>query len=86
MNDTPQQPMLTPTEGDMTQEQHTAFILRIFQYLVETSDNGVLEVDLNDVMAKTTGRILQVRMEGHTFQARTMQGLLAPQAGEVPIQ
>ena len=70
--------VVTPTQGDMSQQDHTAFILRIFMYWVERQAAKQVTVDLRDVMARTRGRQLQVALQGHVFEARTIADLTLP--------
>lgn len=79
VEDKPQ--LVTPTSGAMTQDEHTAFILRVFMYLVEKR-NQRIKVDLSDVMHKTRGRQLQIQLNGHIFEARTIADLILPTAEE----
>lgn len=65
---------ITPTEGDYDDRQHMGFILRIFMHFVELTPNKIMNVNLNDVMASTTGRQMQVRLDGEIFEARTIAG------------
>lgn len=78
---TPAPELVTPTSGPMSQDEHTAFILRVFMYLVEKK-NQRLKVDLSDVMHKTRGRQLQIQLNGHIFEARTIADLIVPTAAE----
>lgn len=63
---------VTPTQGAMDEKQHTAFLLRIMVYLIEIQPTKRLAVDLEHVMQMTSGRQMQVRMEGPIFEARTI--------------
>lgn len=60
---------ITPIHGDMTAEQHQAFMLRVFQYVVAMSPNETLEVDLRNVMDKTKDKTLSVSLDGPKFTA-----------------
>jgi hypothetical protein len=68
--------IVIPTQGDMDQRQHTAFMMRAFLYLVETAPAKHLSIDLNEMLNKTTGRLLQVQLDETTFAARTVQSVL----------
>lgn len=73
---------VTPTQGNMTQKEHTAFILRVFMYWVERQTSKQVDVDLRDVLAVTRGRQMQVQLDGHMFSARTIADLTLPTAEE----
>lgn len=64
---------VTPVEGSMSSSEHTAFILRIFMYLVAVQPNKVLTVDLERVKALTGDHTLDVKLEGATFTAKATQ-------------
>lgn len=65
---------LTPTEGAMDDREHMGFILRIFMHYIELTPNKQLSVDLNQVLKSTVGRQMQVKLNGATFEARTIAG------------
>ena len=71
------------TEGAMTPDDHTAFIFRILMYLVSMEPDSILTVDLNQVLAATTGKQLKVRMEGAEFTASVVPELIIPEAAKV---
>lgn len=62
---------MTVHSGTYTQEQLTGFILRVFQYIVESQPNKILHIDLGAVKIATSGRKLDVMLDGATFSART---------------
>lgn len=64
---------VTPVEGDMTSADHTAFMLRIFMYLVAVQPNKTLVVDLERVKALTGDHTLDVTLDGPTFTAVAQQ-------------
>lgn len=64
---------VTPVEGSMSSSEHTAFMLRIFMYLVAVQPNKTLIVDLERVKALTGDHTLDVKLEGATFTAKATQ-------------
>lgn len=64
---------VTPVEGAMTSADHTAFMLRIFMYLVAVQPHKRLVVDLERVKALTSDHTLDVTLDGSTFTAQAVQ-------------
>ena len=61
--------LVTPQHGALDSSEHAAFMLRVFQYIVCTSPNMSLEVDLRDVLKATTGKTMLVSLDGPIFKA-----------------
>lgn len=70
---------ITPTQGSMTADEHTAFIMRIMMHLAAIAPGGVLEVDLNDVARTTQGIELRVELDGPSFKAVAVKSIIHPE-------
>lgn len=64
---------VTPTHGNMNAEEHNAFLLRVFMYLVTKQRNKLLTVDLNDVLEATKDHTMMVGLDGNVFTAQAME-------------
>jgi len=70
MNNDPSQGQVVPTQGTMSSAEHTAFMLRVLMYLVAKEDQQILEVDLNDVLAATKDKEMEVAIDREYFALR----------------
>ncbi len=69
---------VTPTQGAMSADEHTAFLLRILMHLVAVSPGGNLEVDLNMVAMSTANKQLDVELDGPIFRAKVIPEIILP--------